>query len=122
VRAGAAAAAGADAELVPVVLAVEGELDDDTRLALAADDIEVASIDDARAAAMFAPGASLARLGELAARGVPLLTDVEAGDFAGMAARVRAGCKAAVTRPISPDTLVARVRRLPTARRPAMAG
>ena len=102
-----------------LVLAVEGALDEDTRRALAAADIEVTTVDDGRAAAVFAPGAGLARLTELAARGVPLLTDVDAGDFAGMAARVRAGCKAAVMRPVSPDALVARVRRLPTGRRAA---
>ncbi|HVV82189.1 MAG TPA: hypothetical protein VHE35_03890, partial [Kofleriaceae bacterium] len=49
--------------------------------------------------------------------GLPLLTDVEPGDFAGMAARLRAGCRAAVTRPVAPDHLIARVRRLPGARR-----
>ena len=98
-----------------LVLAVEGALDDELRLALAAARIEVAAGDDRRARAIFAPGASLDRLRALAARGLPLYTDVDAGDFAGIAARVRAGCRAAVTRPVSPAALVARIQRVPSA-------
>lgn len=103
-------------EPAALVVAVEGKVDEDTRLALAAAGIELAGVGDARAQAVFAPGAALARLGELVAGGLPVVTDVDAGDFAGMAARVRAGCRAAVARPVSPDTLVARLRRLRSGR------
>ena len=109
-----------EAEPDALILAVEGALDDDTRLALAAAHVVLTTPGDARATAVFAPGAGLDRLRELAASGVPLLTDVDAGDFAGMAARVRAGCRAAVTRPVAPDTLIARLRRLPPPRAAAV--
>ncbi len=122
VRSLPAVAVVTDDDAPAMVLAVEGTLDEDTRLALAAAHIEVAGLGDPRATAVFAPGADLDRLGELAARGVPLVTDVDPGDFAGMAARVRAGCRVAVSRPVAPGTLIARVRRLPGARSPLPTG
>ncbi len=99
-------------EPIALVLGVEGALDEETRLALTAARIEVTAIDDRQATALFAPGATLDRLTTLAARGLPLFTDVEATDFAGIAARVRVGCRAAVARPVSPASLIARLRRV----------
>jgi serine/threonine protein kinase len=94
-----------------IALAVVGDVDEELRLALATCAIRVTGAEDAAAAAIYAPGASLERLGALAAGGRPVIADVEPGDFAALAARVRAGCRDAVTRPVRPSELARKVRR-----------
>jgi hypothetical protein len=94
-----------------VALGVDGAVDDELRLGLATSNIRVTTVDDPAASAIFAPGASLPRLRELAAGERPVIADLDRADFAALAACVRAGCHDAVTRPVRPSDLARKVRR-----------
>jgi serine/threonine-protein kinase len=100
-----------DDETTMIALAVEGDADEDLRLALATSAIRVTAAGDSSAAAVYAPGATIERLAALAAEPRPLITDVERGDFTALAERVRAGCRDAVTRPVRAAELARKVRR-----------
>ena len=100
-----------DDEVPPIAIRVEGTIDDELRLELAAGGVRVVGAGDP-ARAVFAPGAALDELRRLAAGPLPVVTDVDGGDFDGLAARVRAGCRDAVPRPARADVLARKLRRL----------
>ena len=104
-----------DVDTLP--LAVDGELDGELRVELAAAGIRVVEAGNSRALAVFAPGADLPRLQALVAGSLPVITDVAAGDFDALAARVRVGCKDALPRPVRADALARKLRRLATSSR-----
>ena len=104
-----------DVDTLP--LAVDGDLDGELRVELAAAGIRVVEAGNSRALAVFAPGADLPRLQALVAGPLPVITDVAAGDFDALAARVRVGCKDALPRPVRADALARKLRRLATSSR-----
>ena len=104
-----------------VAIQVDGALPDELRLELAAAGVRVVA--SGAAVALFAPGASLDRLRQLAAGPIPVITDVAPGDFDGVAARVRVGCRDALPRPVRADALARKLRRLASRRHlPAIGG
>ncbi len=102
-----------DDDPAAVAIAIDGAAPDELIWELAAAGVRVAATG---AVALFAPGASLERLRELCAGPLPVITDVAPGDFAGMAARVRAGCRDALPRPVQADALARKLRRLASRR------
>ena len=101
-------------ELPPaaIPLAWVGPRDEELILALAAngfDAIETGTPDGERI--VFAPGASATQLAALAARGRPVVTDVDASDLAAITAHLRAGVAEAVSRPVRSDDLARKLRR-----------
>lgn len=116
------AIAALDDDPATLALAVDGELPDELTWELVAAGVRVVAA-PAAAVAVFAPGATLDRLRELSAGPLPVITDVAPGDFAGMAARVRAGCRDALPRPVRADALARKLRRLASRRQlPAIGG
>ncbi|MBK9031657.1 MAG: serine/threonine protein kinase [Myxococcales bacterium] len=110
---------GAD-DPATIAIAVDGPLDEELRLELAVAGVRtLAPGAPGTPVAVFAPGATLARLAELVAAGVPVVTDVPAGDFDGVAARVRVGCRDALPRPVRAEQLARKLRRLAGHRRPS---
>ncbi|MBP6845624.1 MAG: serine/threonine protein kinase [Kofleriaceae bacterium] len=111
-----------DDDPTALAIQVDGALPDELRLELAAAGVRVV-VAPVAAVAVFAPGASLERLRQLAAGPVPVITDVAPGDFDGVAARVRAGCRDALPRPVRADALARKLRRLASRRQlPAIGG
>lgn len=109
-----------DADGDALAMVIEGPVAEALRLELAGAGVRIVAAGSASALAVFAPGASLDRLRELARGSLPVITDVAAGDFDGVAARVRAGCRDALPRPVAADALARKLRRLVprTPRRP----
>ena len=95
-----------------LAMVVEGPIAEALRIELAAAGVRIVAAGSSAALAVFAPGASLERLRELAAGRLPVITDVAAGDFDGVAARVRAGCRDALPRPVAADAVARKLRRL----------
>jgi|GEM_PF-3448784 len=95
-----------------MAIRVEGTIDDELRLGLAASGVRVVGLDEPGATALFAPGATIARLTELASQSLPVVTDVEPGDFEGLTARVRAGVRDVIARPARAEVLTRKLRRI----------
>ncbi|MEZ4402024.1 MAG: serine/threonine-protein kinase [Kofleriaceae bacterium] len=105
-----------------IAVRVDGPVDDELRVELAAAGVRILPLDSpVTPAAIYAPGATLERLATLAAGTVPVLTDVPPGDFDGMAARVRVGCRDAIPRPVRADVLARKLRRIAGSRSRRMA-
>jgi serine/threonine-protein kinase len=98
------------------ILVVAEELDAELRLGLLANgwNPRLGDGDSQRptALALFAPGASLLRLLELKALGLPLVTDTDASDLDRISALIEAGIDEVLPRPATPDELCRRLDRM----------
>jgi eukaryotic-like serine/threonine-protein kinase len=95
-----------------IAIRIDGACDPELRVELAAAGVRVLAVESSTPPmAWFAPGASIERLRELALGPVPVITDVAAGDFDAVAARVRVGCRDAIPRPVQADVLARKLRR-----------
>ena len=99
----------------PLQLAVVGQLIGNLVLGLGANGVIAYIVSDAQpiagADAIYAPGAEPARLRELSSHGVPVVSDVAAGDMNRVTRLLRAGVSEVVHRPVRSEDLAGKVLR-----------
>ena len=100
---------------VDIAIATLGPLDEELKIGLAANGIQVVPIESEDAEvplgvlAVFAPGATASQVTKFAETGLPVLSDAEPSDIQRLAEMLRAGASEVVIRPCSPEATARKV-------------
>lgn len=92
-------------------VAVYGEVTTDLEFGLAACGLSTRVIEGEAPAAIFAPGATEARIAELREIGAPIVSDADVGDVRRLTALLRGGVAEVVVAPYGPDELAKKLLR-----------
>ncbi len=100
---------------VDIAIATFGRIDEELRIGLAANGIQIVAIESEDSEvplgvlAVFAPGATPAQVTTFAETGLPVLSDAEPSDIQRLSDMLRAGASEVVIRPCSPEATARKV-------------